>query len=122
MNAIDRRTVIVSTLIIFGIGTGIGFMMGDDFNFDRHSYLGGVSYVIHRGDQLGGSGVDPIAACTEYVDAGMYRIDGYSSATDFLSGCRDAYQNWLITNSTLDSGSAGMAETYLVHIPVHRCG
>jgi hypothetical protein len=93
MGIIDRRAIIGSAVLIFVVGVVFGYLAGDDFSFDRHSYIGGVSYVTEhsRSDVFVDVGV--MTACTAYVKEGKSQADGYLSDNDFLSGCRDAYKN-----------------------------
>jgi hypothetical protein len=93
MTAIDRHTVITSIILLFAVGFGFGFMAGDDFNFDRHSYMGGVSYVVVRDQPDPAITDDPLSSCISYVNAGSNAVDGYASGDDFLAGCRDAYRS-----------------------------
>jgi hypothetical protein len=84
--------IALAALLLF-VGFGVGLIVASDFNIDRNSYRGGVSYIVSRIDalSLGQVDVDTMEACTRYVDSGMNSIDGYPSAADFLAGCRDAY-------------------------------
>lgn len=85
-----RRQLFVGAIVVFLNGLGIGYLVATEFNFDRHSYMGGVSYVVTRSDPLSAVATDPLTACQEYLDAGMNELDGYMSKTSFLDGCRDA--------------------------------
>lgn len=103
MGIIDRRAVIISAALIFFVGMVLGYLAGNDFNFDRHSYTGGVSYVVTRSQDDVFVDVGVLTACTMYVEAGRSYDDGYLSDKDFLAGCQDAYDN---LNTFSASGSS----------------
>lgn len=93
MSIIDRRAVIISAAFIFIVGMVLGYLAGNEFNFDRHSYTGGVSYVVTRSQNDVFMDVGVLTACTRYVEDGRSQDDGYLSSKDFLTGCQDAYDN-----------------------------
>lgn len=100
MNA-KSMALMAAVLLLIVMGTLL-IPVGKPYN-DQHSYDGGVKYVNVRSFCLGG-GIDggkgcpswPVnaeslmAACREYVDAGMYELDGYTDGNSFLIGCKDA--------------------------------
>lgn len=90
MRTTSRRATIAAVVLALLVGIGIGFIMGDDFNFDTHSYMGGVSFVMVRLESASSVGIDPLQSCRQYVSEGMPVLDGYPSERDFLRGCEDA--------------------------------
>jgi hypothetical protein len=92
MVATMRRIIVASLSLCFFGGAAMGFLAATDFNFDRHSYIGGVEYVMVRLSAEPWVTANPVDACQMYVDAGMNEADGFPSEQDFLDGCRDAYE------------------------------
>lgn len=104
MSVIDRRAAIISAAFILFVGMLLGYLVGNDFNFDRHSYTGGVSYVTARSQDDMFIDVGILAACTAHVEEGRSQAEGYTSDKDFLAGCQDAYDSL----NTFDAiGSSG---------------
>src|ERR1044072_4863639 len=94
MLATMRRQITAGLALCFGVGWGLGFLVASDFNFDRRSYVGGVTYMTesiqHSNTDLWVT-VDPMVACQLYVNSSSYLLDGSPSGDDFLAGCRDTY-------------------------------